>query len=294
MERAWQRPLFLLLSPRPRRPRPRPRRPRRPRHPWTLSRRRPPNPTLILNPHILSLVRSPNDDDYKIPPRTTRSPLPPPERKRRRMLFSVLTSSAVGLAGLLIAAPAHVNALVTPGSGSELGHLAARRLAGVSPNHHALARRKTNAHKKRQRCQQRPVSPSSTPAPQQTGTPNNVAADVYVGGDNNNNNPSNPTTTPPAPANTGTYTPPPAPATGDGKLILAWPNGAEQYVSEFFTGKARLYVTFSCTHLEIILTIPAATITGRHTRPLTPLAISSSAPCFGVTMTTSLQISEIS
>jgi len=159
------------------------------------------------------------------------------------MLFSVLTSSAVGLAGLLIAAPAHVDALVTPGSGSELGHLAARRLAGVSPNHHALARRKTNAHKKRQRCQQRPVSPNSTPAPQETGTPNNVAADIYVGGDNNNNNPSNPTTTPPPPANTGTYTPPAV--GGDRKLIVAWPNAQEDHISEFFTGKAGYYYNWS-------------------------------------------------
>ena len=204
------------------------------------------------------------------------------------MLFSVLTSSAVGLAGLLIAAPAHVNALVTPGSGSELGHLAARRLAGVSPNHHALARRKTNTHKKRQRCQQRPVS-NSTPAPEQTGTAN---ADVYVGGgdnnsnnnnNNNNNNPSNPTTTPPAPANTGTSTPPPS---GNGKLILAWPNGQEQYINQFFTGKASMYVTHSCTHLEIMLTLTAGTITGRHTRLRATLAISGSVPCFGVTRTT--------
>ena len=166
------------------------------------------------------------------------------------MLFSVLTSSAVGLAGLLIAAPAPGNALATPGSGSELGHLAARRLAGVSPNHHALSRRKTNTHKKRQRCQQRPVSPNSTPAPQQTGTSNDVGVDISVGGggndysggdnNNNNNNNNNPVTTPSIPTTTpppATYTPPPA-SGGNGKLILAWPNAQEQYITQFFTGKA--------------------------------------------------------
>lgn len=163
------------------------------------------------------------------------------------MLFSVLTSSAVGLAGLLIAAP--VDALVTPGSGSELGHLAARHLAGVSPNHHALARRKSNAHKKRQRCKQRPVSPTSAPAPQQTGTGDNVPVENYVGGGNDNsgsnNNPvnttpSNPTTTPPATPN---YIPPPA--VGTNKLMLAWPNGPTDNMDQFFSGKASIYYTWS-------------------------------------------------
>jgi len=165
------------------------------------------------------------------------------------MLFSVLTSSAVGLAGLLIAAP--VDALVTPGSGSELGHLAARHLGGVSPNHHALARRKSNAHKKRQRCKQRPVSPTtSAPAPQQTGTSDNLPVENYVGGgndnsggNNNNNNPvittpSNPATTPPATPN---YTPPVVPSGGNGKLMLAWPNGPTDHMDQFFSGKASMY-----------------------------------------------------
>lgn len=163
------------------------------------------------------------------------------------MLFSVLTSSAVGLAGLLIAVPAPGNALATPGSGSELGHLAARRLAGVSPNHHALSRRKTNTHKKRQRCQQRPMSSSSsTPAPQQTDTSNDNGVDLNAGGGNDNsggnsnNNYNNPVTTPSNPTTTSapaTYTPP-ASTGGNHKLILAWPNSNEQYISEFFTGKA--------------------------------------------------------
>jgi len=164
------------------------------------------------------------------------------------MLYSVLTSSAIAFAGL-IAAP--VNALVAPGSGSELGHLAARHLGGVSPNHHALARRKRNAHKKRQRCQQRPVSADSTPAPQPTSGGNDYVGDDSSGGDNNSNNnnnsgntyPSNPITTTtqqaqPAPTQPSTQ-PSNPPATGDGKLILAWPNGAEDSMSNYFTGKAR-------------------------------------------------------
>jgi hypothetical protein len=164
------------------------------------------------------------------------------------MLFSVLTSSAVGLASLLIAAPAPGNALATPGSGSELGHLAARRLAGLSPNHHALARRKTNTHKKRQRCQQRPVSPNSTPAPQQTGTGQDYGVNINVGGGNDNSggNNNDPVTTPSIPATTpppAAYTPPPV-TVGGNKLMLAWPNGDEN-VDKFFTGKARYYYTWS-------------------------------------------------
>jgi hypothetical protein len=185
------------------------------------------------------------------------------------MLYSVFVSSAVAFAGLLIAAPAPVDALVAPGSGSELGHLAARRLAGVSPNHNALARRKRNAHKKRQRCQQRPVSASSTPSPQQTdysggtdvggGNDNSggytpPANNDNSGGDNNTGNtyPSNPTTSQPAtePTTTPPAAPPattnlPAPSTGNGKLILAWPNGADQSVPSYFTGKASYYYTWS-------------------------------------------------
>lgn len=194
--------------------------------------------------HTFSPVRHNTPENNQITTRRKRS---------RRMLFTVLTSSAVGLAGLLIAAPAPVDALVAPGSGSELGHLAARRLAGVSSNHHALARRKSNAHKKRQRCQQRPVSAASTPAPQPSSTDDNSGTNNYVGGNDNNNDniinlPSNPATTTTAqPAPTENYTPP-APA-GNGKLMLAWPNGPlwtdghidTQKMQQYFTGKASLY-----------------------------------------------------
>ena len=212
--------------------------------------------TLVYTSHSLNRNQPTNHQhDKKIPPKNPRTTL--------RMLSSVLASSAIALAGLLIAAPAHVDALVTPpGSGSHLGHIAARHLPGVSPNHHALARRKRNVHKNRKRCQQRPAS--STPAPQQTGD--------YSGGDggnkgndnsgnngggNNNNNPgytsvaTTTTTQPP-------YTPPPSnPGNGNGKLLLAWPNGPDRSMSQYFTGHASRYVQIHrYLHIyTIILTI---------------------------------------
>jgi hypothetical protein len=142
------------------------------------------------------------------------------------MLSSVFASSAVALVGLLVAAPAHVDALVTPpGSGAPLGHVAARHFAGVSPNHNALARRKRNVHKNRKRCQQRP--PSSTPAPQPSSGGNDYSTPP-------------PATTTPAP-----YVPPVN--TGAGKLLLAWPNNDDPAIpaSYYFTGKASRYYTWS-------------------------------------------------
>jgi hypothetical protein len=166
------------------------------------------------------------------------------------LLSRILASSAVALSGLLIAPPVPVDALVTPaGSGSELGHLAARHFAGVSPNHNALAHRKRNVHQKRKRCQQRPVPASSTPASSTTtpdpqppnpsdnnnnnnNTGNNVSGNNNPSGTNNNNNPGN--------TNSG-YQPPTPPPTdsGSGKLILAWPNGPDASVGQYFTGKAK-------------------------------------------------------
>jgi hypothetical protein len=162
------------------------------------------------------------------------------------LLSRVLASSAVALVGFIVAGPASVDALAT---GSELGHLAARHMGGVSPNHHALARRKRNVHKNRKRCQQRPTSPTTTPtpAPQET---NNNSGDYPGDNENNNentttnNNSGNPSTSVSNPAPT-TQVPPPA-NSGDGKLILAWPNGDEQSaVPQYFTGKAKYYYTWS-------------------------------------------------
>jgi hypothetical protein len=155
-------------------------------------------------------------------------------------LSRVIASSAVAaFVGFFVVAPASVDALVA-GSGSELGHLAARHMGGVSPNHHALARRKLNVHKNRKRCQQRPSSPAATtPAPQPT---NNDSGDNNNYSSSSSDNAGNPSTTAnPAPT---TQVPPPS-NSGDGKLILAWPNGPDAAVPQYFTGKAKYYYTWS-------------------------------------------------
>lgn len=173
------------------------------------------------------------------------------------MLSSVVASSAVALAGLLVAAPAPVAALATPVAGSELGHLAARHLAGVSPNHHAIARRtrKRTLAKNRKRCQQRPQ-------PQQPTTDNSNNNNNYNSGgntdtnnsDNSNNNNApgttnlvaNPPSNQPQPTQPSTQpsTPPPSYTSNGKKLMLAWPNGGDPGIpnSEYFTGNANMYV----------------------------------------------------
>jgi hypothetical protein len=137
----------------------------------------------------------------------------------------VLAASAVTLAGLLLGAPAPVAALVAAPGGAELGHLAARHLAGVSPNHPALARRKRNVHKNRKRCVQRPTIAVSAQQPN-TGDNNSTPSNAGDSNSNSNNTPA------PAPSNPS---PPPTVNSGDSKLMVAY-NAA---FSTIFTGKVK-------------------------------------------------------
>ncbi|KAG8850806.1 hypothetical protein FRB91_008784 [Serendipita sp. 411] len=104
------------------------------------------------------------------------------------LLSTLITSSAVAI-GLLSQVALPVNALAAPGHG-----LAARNVAGVSPNHHGAIMRKRNAHKNRKRCIAQNNAGSVTSSAVNT-TPTNTGSNNSNNNNNNNNSNNSKTTT---------------------------------------------------------------------------------------------------